>query len=524
MPGPTVERLARWSIWALLLLSGVQRWWGLSAFGFRYIGIDDALIQQVAIDYGHGILREPYLYGQNYNPMLEALLAAPFVRFGVSAWVILPIITSLLALLPFWSVSLWALRRGHTFAAFVFAATPLVLPIEWSLITTMPRGWVHGLAWLALVPWLLELRHAWLRHALTGLVLAAALYCNANALPIAAGIAVWLVLREGRSFSFWVAAATSLALLLGALRWAQGWYDAHPESLTHALLPTDLAFRPDLLRQGLRGLPDHLLHMHPFAALGWVAVLLLALLTAMLLGQKRHREAIALSVAVLVMLLPLGFLKLHEGCASIFFPLSRMMLALPLLLAAAISFTCAARVLPRWIWPSGFFVVAAIAGLRIGGLEQVITDQLAGQECAWVREEPLSTVREHCQAIADAAERSGSALVVAIRWPGLRADHRAHFRAHFTCYACAQLVDGFPPALGAGFDRRSWIREAHERRAQGTVLFVGGDGAAWQQAMARDSSIVDLSSAGLRMHAMRCDTLAPSDQILQLGVDDDLSR
>src|SRR5690606_6048280 len=106
----------------------------------------------------------------------------------------------------------WALRRGHTIAAFVFAATPLVVPIEWSLITTMPRGWVHGLAWLALVPWVVELRHAWLRHALTGLVLAAALYCNANALPLAAGIAVWLVLREGRSFSLWVAAAMSLAL------------------------------------------------------------------------------------------------------------------------------------------------------------------------------------------------------------------------------------------------------------------------------------------------------------------------
>ena len=27
--------------------------------------------------YGKGTFREPYLYGQNYNPMWEALLAAP---------------------------------------------------------------------------------------------------------------------------------------------------------------------------------------------------------------------------------------------------------------------------------------------------------------------------------------------------------------------------------------------------------------------------------------------------------------
>lgn len=524
MPSLTVDRLARWSIRAVLLLSVLQRCWVLFAFGLRYIGIDDALIQQVAIDYGHGIFREPYLYGQNYNPMLEALLSAPFLRMGAAPWIVLPMITSLLALLPFWSISLWALRRGHTIAAFVFAATPLVLPIEWSLITTMPRGWVHGLAWLALVPWLLELRQAWLRHLLMGLVLAAALYCNANALPLAAGIAVWLVLREGRSPSLWVAAAMSLALLLGALRWAQGWYDGHPESLTHALLPTDLAFRTDLLRQALSGLGDHLLHLHPFASFGWVAVMMLALLAAVLLGQKRHREAIALSAAMLVMLLPLGFLKLHEGCSSIFFPLSRMMLALPLLLAGGISFTCAARPLPRWSWPAGVLGVASIACFRMAGTEQVVAEQLALQECAWVREERIGIVQERCTMIMDAAERSGSDLVVAIRWPGLRADHRAHFEAHFTCYACPQLVEGFPPALGAGFDRRSWIRHAWDRPVQGTVLFVGGDSAAWQQAMAMDSSIIDVSRADIRMHAMRCDSLAPSDQILQLGVDDDLSR
>ena len=48
----TVERSARWVLWALLLLGVVQRAYVVGAFGFQYIGIDDALIQQVALETG----------------------------------------------------------------------------------------------------------------------------------------------------------------------------------------------------------------------------------------------------------------------------------------------------------------------------------------------------------------------------------------------------------------------------------------------------------------------------------------
>lgn len=62
-------------------------------FGSTHIGIDGALIQQVALDNTQGIFREPFLYGQNHNPMLEAVLAAPFIRMGAARWMALPIVT-----------------------------------------------------------------------------------------------------------------------------------------------------------------------------------------------------------------------------------------------------------------------------------------------------------------------------------------------------------------------------------------------------------------------------------------------
>lgn len=62
---------------ALLLIGISQRAHVCTYSAFQYIGIDHALIQQIAMVYGKGTFREPYLYGQNYNPMWEALLAAP---------------------------------------------------------------------------------------------------------------------------------------------------------------------------------------------------------------------------------------------------------------------------------------------------------------------------------------------------------------------------------------------------------------------------------------------------------------
>lgn len=510
-------------IWALIALAALERAWLLLHFGSTHIGIDDALIQQVAIDYGHGLFREPFLYGQNYNPMLEALLAAPFIRLGAAPWIVLPIVTSLLALLPCWSLSLWCLRRREALAAFAVAAIPLLLPVEWGLITSLPRGWAHGLALLACVPWMHGIRQSWARHALLGLTLMAALLCNPNAAPLVAAIAIGLALREPRSASLWVMGAIALACGWALHRAVQSWYAVRPGSVVHPLLPSDLVFDHRLLMDGLARIDQHLLHLHPFGSMAWMALAALAAMVIALALRREWRAVAPIAAAVAVMLLALGIPKAHEGCTSVFLPLSRMMLGMPLLLAAAAALLLRGRPARRSIRVV-LVPLALLALARAARLDATVRNELARQECAWVREEPIDAVRARCAVIGGAARKSNCDLIVPVRWPHLRTDHATHFTAHFTCYACPQLVPGFPAAFGAGFDRRAWVRAAHEAPPLGRVLFVGGDPLAWSAAIAEGRAIEDVSEKGVVMHIAHCDTIAAGDFILRMGVDDDLAR
>ncbi|MBK9177394.1 MAG: hypothetical protein IPM46_13880 [Flavobacteriales bacterium] len=518
------ERLIRAAVWLALGLGFLERAMLLAGFGFTHIGIDDALIMQVAKDYGHGIFREPYLYGQNYNPMLEALLAAPFVRLGAAPWIVLPIITSALALLPFWSMAIWYLRRGHGIPAMIIAAFPMALPLEWGMITTMPRGWVHGIALLSFIPWAQDVRRPFAKHLLTALVLVASVLCNPNALPLAASVSVVLIAWHRRDARFW-----ALSGLAGALGWLvhramQGFHAAHPDRVIHPLLPTDLRFSEDLLLDGLSHNGEHFLHLHPFLGLAWIPIVLLLAGAGAFWKRRERMASFALVIPVVVMLLALGIPKVHEGCASVFFPQSRMMLSLPILLAIAaanllrdVRFPRTALLLLPFAW------LGAIV-LKMSELPGRVAHQLAHQECAWVREEPVAETQERCASIKDAAIKHQADLIVPIRWPSILVDHQKHFTAHFNCYACEVLVDSFPPVFGAGYDRRSWIRAAHEAPPQGRVLFIGGDPAAWRRAIAAGRIVEDLSHAGKAMHIARCDTIPVGDFLLRMGVDDNLGR
>ena len=520
---PLDERWAAFAIWTLIVLSIAERALLLHYFGFTHIGIDDALVQQVAIDMSNGLFREPFLYGQNYNPMLEALLAALFLGSGASPTIVLPMVTSLLALLPFWSWAVWANQRRAVTAAFVLAATPLALPLEWGLITSMPRGWVHGQALLAVIPWLMGVRPVFVRYAMLSSTLVASLLLNPNALPLVTGLSIWLVLRHGRAPWLWITGSLSLGMGWAVQDAARSWYAARPGVVVHPLLPADVSFDPALLSHGISHLDEHLVHMVPFMVNGTIGIVFLLLLAGLIWYNGDRAIGAALIGGLFTMVIALGLPKVHEGCASVFFPLSRMMLAFPLILGLAVALLFRSHLLPRFalvVLPCGALLLPFI----VGALPGRIQDQLDKQECAWVREEPLAVVRERCRTIHEAAIRSGCDLIVPVRWPGIKIDHRQHFAAHFTCYACPQLEPGLPPIHGAGYERRSWVRKAHEAPPQGLVLFVGGDPDAWRRAILAGRAIEDLSAHGVNLHAAICDTIAVGDFLLQLGMDDDLGR
>lgn len=186
--------MARSLPWILLLLGLIDRAVAIILFGSRYVSTDDTIIWAAAVDYGQGLFYAPYYYGQNYGPMLEALIAAPLVRMGVPLWWSMPVVTTFLGNLPYWSFTLWHIKHRRAAAAICIAALPLLLPVEFSLMTTMSRGFITWLAPLALLPWISDLKRSSVRSALTGTVISIAWYINPNSVVFTIGYACWHVL------------------------------------------------------------------------------------------------------------------------------------------------------------------------------------------------------------------------------------------------------------------------------------------------------------------------------------------
>jgi len=199
-----------WALMGIMLLSALDRLGVLLQFGFTHVGNDDAIFWQAVRDYAQGVFHEPFMYGQDYTVMLEAFTAVPFHLLGMPLNIALPVVTSLLIMLPFWSTAWWAHRQGKVTWSLAIAAFPILLPVTYGIITSMPRGFVGGCAMLAAWPWCTTIDRPLWRGAAAGLVLGASLFLNPNSLLFVAPVALLFAWEERSNFR------VHLAALLGA--------------------------------------------------------------------------------------------------------------------------------------------------------------------------------------------------------------------------------------------------------------------------------------------------------------------
>ena len=73
-------------------------------------------------------------------------MAVPLLKLGFSLHIALPLVTTMLTLLPFFVCSQWIFRKKSAIIGVFILSLPLLLPVEYDLITTIPRGFVTGVA------------------------------------------------------------------------------------------------------------------------------------------------------------------------------------------------------------------------------------------------------------------------------------------------------------------------------------------------------------------------------------------
>ncbi len=486
----------RWLLLAVVI-GVLDRLQQLVRFGFRYIGSDEGIFWQAVNDYAHGRLHEPFYYGQDYTVMTEAFAAVPLFWAGIPLYIALPLVTALLSLLPFWSMGWWLHRQGRGVAAVAVALLPVLLPVEYGILVSQPRGFVGGCAVLALWPWCLSVERPFLRGAAAGAVLALAVFLNPNALLFAGPVSLLFAWDHRRSLIAW------LGVLVGALPVAALWsgakafMQAHPERVKHTIGEWMLVFNKAGISEAFGQLNKHFAWLMPlWWSQGGLVLLLLVLVLVGLAFRRKWMWAISLAMVLVLIVRSFGYAKVHDGVLHPFFAWSRMFLAVPLVVAwwGAQALSAQGRVNKPWS-AAGLVVLGLIMGLiKFSATPAVVDQLLATQHEAPVQARPVAEIRTACAAIAKVARDNKVDLVVMLKPPD-------DFTSYVRCYTCELFEPDMPYTLGLEYDRRAWRRELLQRPAPGPVLVVGGTAEQAAQWM-RNGTAVRMEAEGVMLHLL----------------------
>jgi len=498
--------------WFVLLCAVVDRVLLLIHFGFKHTGTDDVIFWDVAKDMARGIFREPFLYGQNYNPAIESLLAVPLLWATVPMNVAMPIATSLLALLPFLAFAFWHLRERNIAQATLFAAIPLLLPVEWGIMTMITRGFVSGLAVLALLPWLYRKEPSAPRTMLIGAVLYAALFANPNALLFVVSFVLWYIIQRksviARTLQLAVGALPVLVLHVLAVR----FYAAEPLRVVHRVDDWRMTFHPgELIPEALMQLDKHFAWLMPVWTSGgpWMLALLIGIVVWLFVSGKRS-EALAIASIFPIILVSFAFPKVHDGFENVFFPYSRMFLALPLVLAWALCRLPWQAQATRWTQRVLVVLVPLMLFLKMQELPDVIDRQMGQQELLPVRETAMAPLREDIAYLQSIAQEHHVDLVLCL-------DADGKYRSQLVTYAGRILAPDFPPTLYAGVDRRYWRRLEEEGIQRSTILVIGGEYETWEVLRDEHPGVVLVGDPAERTHVLKENQLSIEDVLRLFG-------
>lgn len=174
-----------------------------------------------ASEYASGQYHTLFFYGQDYNPMIEALFASPFVRIGIPPYIILPIITPIMALTPWIAIAYIIYKQTRKWLVALFLLILSALPYEFHIVNSISRGWVHGLFFAGIGIHLLYLATAEFKLknifliGLAGLLGGAGVYICPNALLLFIPISIYWLFLTGIRKAIFFQIFCSVCFLIG---------------------------------------------------------------------------------------------------------------------------------------------------------------------------------------------------------------------------------------------------------------------------------------------------------------------
>lgn len=486
----------------LCLLNVIYRVIVLKHFAFAYTDSDQVVMWCGARDFSLRQFHEPAYYGQNYNSMIEALLASLFFKWITPRHAV-PLITSFLALAPYFLVGGICYLKKCKVQSFLVLLVPLLLPPEYDLITSMPRGFVTGIFFAVLgsiAVYYPEKKWGFFFFTLLNMI---AITLNPNAVLITFSVGLILLFTNYKNKLFYLYSATGAVIGLLPYVYIQHFYEQHPKYIVHA--QWKLEFSIEYLKQGLLNLNRSFAFVVPGLWYQSAMLFLLFLtITWILVRQKEWIKGVIMCMLIFFILLTLGINKIYDGDETLFYHYSRMFLALPLVFVLFLKFIK----IEKQKWVAAAVVISAISffSFKTMELEETISESVRPLPNEMITTIPVGELLGSCDAINTVCKQQEVNLVIVVK---LWSDN-------FITYGCQACDESFPPVIDPKNDRRTWRLMEEREKINKTILFLDQGETMSKLVQHPVADDLKITALGNRMYVLKNNTRTTMEVIDQL--------
>jgi hypothetical protein len=438
----------------------------LQHVGLRYVDEDETIFWHAAQDFAHFQFHEPRFYGQDYNALLDSLVAAPWVLLGAPVQFVIPLCTATLAVLPWVLLGVCAFRQRRPWLAALLPALPLLLHTDFLLFSAMPRGFFSGIALCSCaIPLVVLGAPTGPRVLLTALLIGLGAAVGPGSLLLGAPLLMHVLLRAPLAWTTLGGALLGLGVAVAIHYAAASFYEFHPDYAVFKL--GELRMERALFDKGWGQLDVHFRSIAPRAWLHGNAIPAAGAILCLWAMATRHVPLVLPAlVAAAAPVLALGVSKAHSGhLNSLFLPHARLFLGVPVAFAALALMARLGGPRQRLHTLLGAMATVFVFALTIESqvrLGRALDDRLAGspyqvphRNKAWLQracDTELALLREYGAEVA------------------------VHVQHNAPAYGCAAIHWGQLPTLFPESERRTWrwLEESAAPRQRMLLVHASG--------------------------------------------------
>lgn len=462
-------------LFILVILLVVNKFLLLNAFGFKYTGSDDLVFWQAATDYKNGIFHEPYFYGHNYNFLLESLLAVPLLIIGLPHQIAMPVISTLVGLLPFLIFALVLFRKGYVIDSYLFLLIPLTMPIEYDILTSVTRGFVNGIFFCSFLIFPLINPHAKKSFIVLALSASFAYIANPNSLIFSFPVYIYCLLENYKKPTFYLITLLCWVPALVIQYFSKQFYVDHPEYVVNWQWVLRYDFQTMI--EGFSHLDKFFRYLTPVFWNGNWMVIILIMIAGFIAYKKDWKKGISILLCALSIFFLLGVNKINDDIGSIFLSSIRMFLAVPLLLGLSL------------LWAKDVYeneqkskliilcIAASVFLVKISSYGPVIGKHTQRTNYGPVAIKKLDDLKKECSELHQLTSKYNVDLIVFLPDWNLNVPDMEFYN-----YGCPILEKNFSPSVLNVYEKRTWVFEEEKKAARRTVLlfnlhpeFIKGD-------------------------------------------------